>query len=213
MHKGPTNLPEGEAKKRKMSNNSNTNNGAAKAPPSEGLGRPKFSEDALALVNKIIKRYPEGKQKSAILPVLHIAQAEFDGWLSSDVMDYIASILKIQPVEVYEVASFYSMFNLKPVGKCLIEVCRTGPCWLLGAEDVVKHIEKKLGIKDGQTTPDGMFTLKTVECLASCGTAPMMQIGETYHQNLTFDKVDEILNDCKSKGIRRTHWEKEKVKA
>jgi NADH-quinone oxidoreductase subunit E len=173
----------------------------------------KFSEDALALVNKIMKRYPEGKQKSAILPVLHIAQAEFDGWLSSHVMDYVASILKIQPVEVYEVASFYSMFNLKPVGKCLIEVCRTGPCWLVGAEDILRYIEKKLGIKDGQTTPDGMFTLKTVECLASCGTAPMMQIGEKYHEHLTCEKVDDILGDYKNKGERRTHWEKEKVKA
>ena len=108
----------------------------------------KFSDDAFALVQKIIKRYPEGKQKSAILPVLHLAQAEFNGWLSSDVMDYVSSLLKIQPVEVYEVASFYSMFNLKPVGKCVIEVCRTGPCWLLGAEDIVRYIEKKLNIKD-----------------------------------------------------------------
>ena len=173
----------------------------------------KFSDDALALVNKIMKRYPEGKQKSAILPVLHIAQAEFDGWLSSDVMDYVAYILQIQPIEVYEVASFYSMFNLKPVGKCLIEVCRTGPCWLLGAEDIVRYIEKKLGIKDGQTTADGMFTLKTVECLASCGTAPMMQIGEKYHENLTCEKTEEILNDYKNKGERRTHWEKERIKA
>jgi NADH-quinone oxidoreductase subunit E len=172
----------------------------------------KFSNDALALVNKIMKRYPEGKQKSAILPVLHIAQAEFDGWLSSDTMDYVASILKIQPIEVYEVASFYSMFNLKPVGKCLIEVCRTGPCWLLGAEDIVRFIEKKLEIKDGQTTADGMFTLKTVECLASCGTAPMMQIGEKYHENLTCKKTEEILNDYKNKGERRTHWEKERIK-
>src|SRR5579872_4114381 len=127
-----------------------------------------FSDDAIALVNKIIKRYPEGKQKSAILSILHLAQAEFGGWLSAPVMDYVASILKIQPIEVYEVASFYSMFNLKPVGKCVIEVCRTGPCWLMGAEDLVKFIEKKLGIKTGETSPDGMFTLKTVECLASC---------------------------------------------
>src|SRR5438874_8668893 len=97
-----------------------------------------FSNVALALVNKIMKHYPEGKQKSAILPVLHIAQAEFDGWLSASVMDYVASILKIQPIEVYEVASFYSMFNLKPVGKCVIEVCRTGPCWLMGAEDIIR---------------------------------------------------------------------------
>ena len=171
-----------------------------------------FSDDAMALVQKIINRYPEGKQKSALLPILHIAQAEFDGWLSPEVMDYVASLLKIQPIEVYEVATFYSMFNMKPVGKCLIEVCRTGPCWLMGAEDVVRYIEKKLGIKAGETTADGMFTLKTVECLASCGTAPMMQIGETYHENLTLEKVDDILNDHKNRGNRRTHWEKDKVK-
>src|SRR5436190_8966251 len=139
-------------------------------PPSGRL--PKFSDDAFALIQRIIKRYPEGKQKSAILPVLHLAQAEFNGWLSSDVMDYVAELLNIAPIEVYEVASFYSMFNLKPVGKCVIEVCRTGPCWLLGAEDLVKYMEKKLSIRVGETTADGMFTLKTVECLASCGTAP-----------------------------------------
>src|ERR1017187_6742956 len=159
---------------------------------------PEFSPEALALVKRIIKRYPEGKQKSAILPVLHLAQAEFQGWLSPAVMDYVASLLNILPIEVYEVASFYSMFNLKPVGKCLIEVCRTGPCWLMGAEDVVRHIEKKLGIKDGETTKDGMFTLKTVECLAACGSAPMMQIGETYHEKLSLEKVDSILNDHKA---------------
>src|SRR5438552_9685043 len=118
-----------------------------------------FSNEALTLVNKIIKRYPEGRQKSAILPVLHLAQAEFIGCLSVLVMDYVASILKIQPIEVYEVASFYSMFNLKPVGKCVIEVCRTGPCWLMGAEDIIKYVEKKLNIKEGETSADGMFTL------------------------------------------------------
>src|SRR5204863_4086572 len=124
-------------------------------------GRPiKFSDDALALVQRLMKRYPEGKQKSAILPILHLAQAEFDGWLSAPVMDYVASILKIQPIEVYEVASFYSMFNLKPVGKCVIEVCRTSSCWLRGAEDVIRHIENKLNIKVGETSSDGMFTLK-----------------------------------------------------
>src|SRR5436190_20907840 len=129
----------------------------------------KFSDESMAVVNKIISHYPSDKIKSALLPVLHVAQAEFDGWLSAPVMDYVASILKIQPIEVYEVASFYSMFNLKPVGKCVIEVCRTGPCWLMGAEDIVRYMEKKLGIREGETTSDGMFTLKTVECLASCG--------------------------------------------
>ena len=155
----------------------------------------KFNEETLALVNKIIKRYPEGKHKSALLPILHIAQAEFGGWLSPDTMDYVASILKIKPVEVYEVASFYSMYNLKPVGKCLLEVCRTSSCWARGAEDVVKHLEKKLGIKEGETTADGMFTIKTVECLGSCGTAPMMQVGASYHENLTLEKVNTILDD------------------
>lgn len=152
-----------------------------------------FSSDTMALVQSLIKRYPEGRQKSALLPLLHIAQAEFDGWLSVPVMDYVASILGIQPIEVYEVASFYSMYNLKPVGKCLIEVCRTSSCWIRGAEDVVHHIEKKLNIKEGETTPDCKFTLKTVECLGSCGTAPMLQIGETFHENLTLEKVDELL--------------------
>jgi len=175
---------------------------------------PEFSPEALELVKRIIKRYPEGKQKSAILPVLHLAQAEFQGWLSPVVMDYVASLLNILPIEVYEVASFYSMYNLKPVGKCVIEVCRTGPCWLLGAEDVVKHIEKKLGIKDGETTKDGMFTLKTVECLAACGSAPIMQIGETYHEKLSLEKVDSILNDHKTNtNTHISHWDKKHIKS
>lgn len=168
----------------------------------------KFSDESLALVHKIIKRYPQGKQKSAVIPILHIAQAEFDGWLSAKVMDYVASLLNIQPIEVYEVASFYSMFNLKPVGKCTLEVCRTSSCWLLGAEDIVSHIEKKLGIKEGQTTADGMFTLKTVECLGSCGTAPMLQCGAKYHENLTLEKVDNLISDLKADGIRKTYLDK-----
>ncbi|MFN6379056.1 MAG: NADH-quinone oxidoreductase subunit NuoE [Flavobacteriales bacterium] len=162
----------------------------------------RFNEETMATVQKIIKRYPEGREKSALIPILHIAQAEFDGWLSPATMDYVASILNIQPIEVYEVASFYSMFNLNPVGKCLIEVCRTSSCWLMGAEDVVKHIEKKLNIHVGETTADGQFTLKTVECLGSCGTAPMMQVGHEYHENLTLEKVDELLNQWKAEGKR-----------
>jgi NADH-quinone oxidoreductase subunit E len=155
----------------------------------------KFNNETLAMVQSIIKRYPEGKQKSALLPLLHLAQAEFDGWLSVPAMDYVASLLSIKPIEVYEVASFYSMFNLKPVGKCLIEVCRTSSCWLRGANEIVEHIGSKLGIKDGETTADGKFTLKTVECLGSCGTAPMLQIGEQYYEDLTFDKVDSLINE------------------
>ncbi|MCC7301715.1 MAG: NADH-quinone oxidoreductase subunit NuoE [Bacteroidia bacterium] len=164
-----------------------------------------FNSETLELVQKIIRRYPEGKQKSALIPVLHIAQAEFDGWLSPEVMDYVASLLRIQPVEVYEVASFYSMFNLKPVGKCVIEVCRTSSCWMLGAEDVVAHFGKKYGIKPGETSKDGMFTLKTVECLGSCGTAPMMQVGADYYENLTLDKVDQLMDRFKKDGKRKSY--------
>ncbi|MFN7312060.1 MAG: NADH-quinone oxidoreductase subunit NuoE [Bacteroidota bacterium] len=154
-----------------------------------------FSAESETLIKNLVKRYPEGKHKSALIPALHIAQAEFDGWLSVPVMDKIAEILNLQPIEVYEVASFYSMFNLKPVGKCLIEVCQTSSCWLRGAEDIVKHIEKRLGIKPGETTADGKYTLKTVECLGSCGTAPMLQVGETFYENLTLEKVDGIINE------------------
>ena len=165
----------------------------------------KFSDESLNLVQELIARYPEGRQKSALIPVLHIAQAEFDGWLSAPVMDYVASLLKLQPIEVYEVASFYSMFNLKPVGKCVIEVCRTSSCWLLGAEDVIRHLEKQLNIKVGQTTADGMFTLKSVECLGSCGTAPMMQVGADYYENLNLQKVDQLVDRFRADNKRKSY--------
>ncbi|MCX7728571.1 MAG: NADH-quinone oxidoreductase subunit NuoE [Bacteroidia bacterium] len=169
----------------------------------------KFSESALQTIEQIKTRYPEGKQKSALIPVLHIAQAENDGWLSPEVMDYVAELLNITPIEVFEVASFYSMFNLKPVGKCVLEVCRTSSCWLNGANEIVEYLEKKLGIKEGETTPDGMFTIKTVECLGSCGTAPMMQCGASYHENLTFEKIDQILDQYKSEAKRRNYTDTE----
>jgi NADH-quinone oxidoreductase subunit E len=165
----------------------------------------KFSEEPLALVNRIIGRYPEGKQKSALLPILHVAQAEFDGWLSEPVMDYVASILKIKPVEVYEVATFYSMFNTTPVGKCLIEVCQTGPCYLRGSDDIVEYLENKLAVKVGGTTPDGMFTLKTTECLGSCGTAPMLQCGANYYENLTTGKIDTLIEKLGTANKRTSY--------
>ena len=167
----------------------------------------KFNETALSTVKKIISRYPEGRHKSALIPVLHLAQAEFDGWLSVPVMDYVASILNIQPIEVYEVASFYSMYNLKPVGKCMIEVCHTSSCWLRGAEDIIRHLENKLNVKVGETTADGKFSLKRVECLGSCGTAPMFQVGAQYYENLTNDKVDTILENLDKSGKRPTYFD------
>ena len=159
-----------------------------------------FSEDKLNKVAEIISRYPKGKHKSALLPVLHLAQDEFGGWLDTPVMDYVATLLKIEPIEVYEVASFYSMYNLKPVGKYLFEVCQTGPCMLNGSDNIISYIKEKLNINNGETTTDGLFTLKTVECLGACGYAPMMQLGKTYREHLTKEKVDAIIEECRAKS-------------
>ena len=156
-----------------------------------------FSEKKLTQVNEILQRYPDGKQKSALLPVLHLAQEEFGGWLSVEVMDYVASLLNILPIEVYEVATFYSMYNLKPVGKFVFEVCQTGPCMLNGSDQIIDYIKEKLNIKVGETTKDGLFTLKTVECLGACGYAPMMQFGKNYREHLTKEKVDAIIDECR----------------
>jgi len=157
----------------------------------------KFSEEKLKEVNEIIARYPEGKQKSALIPLLHIAQDENGGWLDVPTMDHVADLLKLLPVEVYEVATFYTMFNLKPVGKYVFEVCRTGPCMLNGSDDIIQYIKDKLGIQEGETTPDGLFTLKPAECLGACGYAPMMQLGKHYREHLSKEKVDQIIEECR----------------
>jgi len=159
-----------------------------------------FKETSLHKVNEIISRYPKGKQKSALLPVLHLAQVEFGGWLDVPVMDYVASLLSIEPIEVYEVASFYSMYNLKPVGKFVFEVCQTGPCMLNGSDQIIDYVKQQLNIGVGETTTDGLFTLKTVECLGACGYAPMMQFGKTYREHLTKEKVDAIIKECRAKA-------------
>lgn len=148
-------------------------------------------------VRRIIARYPEGKEKSALIPLLHLAQESFGGWLDVPVMDYVAGILKLQPIEVYEVATFYTMFNMKPVGKYVLEVCQTGPCMLRGSDEIIAHIKNKLGIQAGETTPDGLFTLKPTECLGACGYAPMMQLGKYYKENLTKEKVDALLEELR----------------
>jgi NADH-quinone oxidoreductase subunit E len=157
----------------------------------------RFSEEKLKKIDELISAYPEGKQKSAILPLLHMAQDSFGGWLSVETMDYVASILKIEPIEVYEVATFYSMYNLKPVGKFVFEVCQTGPCMLNGSDQIIDYIKSKLSIGVGETTQDGLFTLKTVECLGACGYAPMMQLGKYYREHLTKEKVDAIIEECR----------------
>lgn len=162
----------------------------------------KFNDAALQKVQEILAQYPKEKSKSALIPLLHLAQAEFDGWLSAPVMDYVASILQIKPIEVYEVATFYSMFNLQPVGKYLIEVCQTSSCWLCGAEDIISYLEKKLQVEVGQITADGMFQIKRVECLGSCGTAPMFQIGDKFYEHLTFEKIDQIIDTLRAENKR-----------
>jgi NADH-quinone oxidoreductase subunit E len=162
----------------------------------------RFSEEKLQKVQEIMARYPEGKSKSALIPLLHLAQEQNGGWLSAEAMDYVAELLKLKPIEVYEVATFYSMYNLKPVGKYLFEVCQTGPCMLRGSDNIIEYIKTKLGIAVGETTKDGMFTLKTVECLGACGYAPMMQLGKFYKEHLTREKVDAIIEECRSTAAK-----------
>jgi len=157
-----------------------------------------FSEDKLKEVSEIVAHYPEGKQKSALIPVLHMAQQAFGGWLSPETMDYVAGLLHLTPIEVYEVATFYTMFNTKPVGKYVLEVCQTGPCMLNGSDEIIKYIEQKLNIKPGETTADGMFTLKLVECLGACGYAPMLQLGKHFREHLTKEKIDALIDECRN---------------
>lgn len=161
-----------------------------------------FTSEAMLEAKAILAQYPEDKCKSALIPLLHLAQAEFDGWLSVPVMDYIATLLNIKPIEVYEVASFYTMFNLQPVGKYLIEICHTSSCWLNGAEDIITYLENKLGTPAGKISADGLFQIKRVECLGSCGTAPMFQIGDTFYEQLTFEKIDNILEQLRKENKR-----------
>ena len=157
-----------------------------------------FNEQQMTECKRLVARYPEDKQKSALLPVLHLAQESFDGWLSTETMDYVASLLSIEPIEVYEVASFYSMYNLKPVGKFVFEVCQTGPCMISGSDNIITYIQQQLDIKPGETTKDGIFTLKLVECLGACGYAPMMQVGKIFREHLTKEKVDEIIAEYRA---------------
>jgi NADH-quinone oxidoreductase subunit E len=160
----------------------------------------RFSAETLEKINKIISRYPEGQKKSALLPLLHIAQEELGGHLSVDVQDYVASLLGIQPIEVYEVATFYTQYYLEKVGKYVIEVCRTGPCAICGGEDITDYLSEKLNIKDGETTADGLFTLRTVECLGACGYAPVMQVNTEFYEFLTKEKIDKTIEELRQKA-------------
>lgn len=153
-----------------------------------------FSPEAYKRFEETVGRYP--KKEAAMLPVLYLAQEEF-GYLSPEAIEYVARLMGQSPAQVTGTVSFYSMLNMKPIGRYHIQVCRTLPCALRGAEKLTRFLEKILGIDVGQTTEDGRFTLSEVECLASCGTAPMMQVNDDYYENLTEEKTAEILGSLK----------------
>lgn len=150
-----------------------------------------FSAETLDRFHKTVAKYPQ--KDAALLPTIWLAQEEF-GYLSAEAMAYIGKLLDLPPSKVYSVASFYTMFKKEPTGKYLIQICRTLSCQLCGAREVSRHISEKLGIKLGETTPDNKFTMIEVECLGSCGTAPMMQINNDYHENLTKSKINQIID-------------------
>lgn len=153
-----------------------------------------FSQETLKKFQATVSRYP--KKEAAMLPVLHLAQEEF-GYLSPEAIEYVAKLMDLSPARVYGVVTFYTMLNMKPVGRYHVQICRTLPCALVGSEKITSWMKAKLGVEVGQTTADGKFTLAEVECLASCGSGPMMQINDDYYENLTLEKVEEILKSLK----------------
>lgn len=157
-----------------------------------------FTPENLEKAKAAIAKYPEGRQASAVLSLLYLAQAQNDGWVSPAAIEHIAEVLEMAPIRVYEVASFYTMFNLKPVGKYLIQVCRTTPCWLRGAGDLTETCKKKLGVGLKENTEDGLFTVMEVECLGACANAPMVQINDDYYEDLTPERLAGIIDDLRA---------------
>lgn len=160
-----------------------------------------ISEELMARINELISHYPSDKKKSALLPVLHVVQDAHDHWLSVALMDKVAEIIEIQPIEVYEVVTFYSMYRQKPKGKYSFEFCRTSCCMLRGVEDLMDYTCEKLGVKENELTPDGLFSVHGVECLGACGYAPMLQLGDFNYEHLTKEKIDQLIEDCKAGKI------------
>ncbi len=160
-----------------------------------------ISDALMSRINELISHYPEDKIKSALLPVLHEVQDAHDNWLSIELQDKVAEILKIKPIEVYEVVTFYTMFNQRPIGKYMFEFCQTSPCCLNGVENLMDYTCNKLGVKVGEPTADGLFEVRGVECLGACGYAPMMQLGDFYQEHLTEAKIDQLIADCKENKI------------
>lgn len=171
-----------------------------------------FTPDNVKKAKQHISKYPDGWQSSAVMPLLDLAQRQNDGWLSTAAMDFVAEMLSMPPIRVYEVATFYTMYNLKPVGKHHVQVCTNLPCWLRGSDAIAGACKKSLGVDFGETTEDGQFTLSEVECLGACVNAPMMQINEDFYEDLDSDSAEQVLEDLKagrtpksgSQGVRHT---------
>lgn len=157
-----------------------------------------FTKENLSKIENILKKYPQGRQASAVLPLLDLAQRQNNGWLSPETIEAVANFLSMPAIRVYEVASFYSMYNLKPVGTHHVQVCGTTPCMLCGAEEIFKTCQDELGISYGETTSDGMFTLSEVECLGACVNAPVVQINDDIYEDLSPTSMKDILNQLKA---------------
>ena len=156
---------------------------------------PMLSEHALTEIDHWVAKFPEGKQRSAVIAALHAVQHDNHGYLTEELMQAVAEYLDMPAIQVYEIAAFYSMFEAKPVGRCSISVCTNIACMLRGSDEILQHIENRLGIKEGESTPDGKFYLRREEeCLAACNNAPMLMVGHQYHENLTTEKVDQLLD-------------------
>lgn len=167
------------------------------APPDQQPKTFSFSDENQERVRHIVARYPNSKQASAVMPLLDLAQRQHDNWLPRAAMDHVAKLLDMPPIRVYEVATFYTMYNLAPVGRHFIQLCKTTPCWLRGSDQIAAACKQQLGIGIGETTSDGKFTLVEVECLGACVNAPMVQINDDYYEDLTEDKMVQIIKTLK----------------
>jgi len=163
-----------------------------------------FTAENKALADAAIAKYPEGKQRSAVMPLLDIAQRQCGGWLPMPAIEHVATYLDMPAIRVLEVVSFYTMYSLKPVGKNFIQLCGTTPCMLRGSENIMKVITDKLGIKNGETTKDGMFSLLEVECLGACVNAPMVQINDDFYEDLDSDSMAKIINQIQAGETPKT---------
>jgi NADH-quinone oxidoreductase subunit E len=157
-----------------------------------------LSAESVARIQELALKYPAAR--SALLPALHVAQNQL-GWVSRDAMEEVGALLGVEPDQVEEVASFYTMFYTEPVGTYVLEVCKTAPCAYMGADEIIDYISQKLGIQPGATTPDGLFTLLKVECLAACHRAPIMQVNHRYYQDLTPAKIDALIEAARSQQL------------